>query len=116
MSIDASILTTVKTGIGYAEDYTPFDAELILLINTALRYANQLGAGVRDYVITSKENKWSEFLTEADLGKFSALQTYITLQVRLLHDPPTNSFLVDSIKKTINELEWRLNVDAEYYC
>lgn len=115
MTIDGSILDTVKTAIGYPLDYTPFDAELIMYVNMALRYANQTGVGKRDFVITSNAEQWSQFLSPEEVDKFSDLQTYITLQVKLLHDPPTNSFLVDSIKKTINELEWRLNVDAEFY-
>lgn len=116
MTIYDSILNTVKTGIGYAEDYTPFDGELILYINSALRYANQLGIGLRGYIVSSKENTWDEFITENDINKFSEITIYIILQVKLLHDPPPNSFLVESIKKTINELEWRLNVDAEFCC
>lgn len=115
MALRDSILNTIKIGIGYPEDYDPFDNELILYINSSLRYVNQLGIGRRDYVVSSKENTWSEFLMSDDIEKFSEVQTYITLQVKLLHDPPSNSFLIDSYKKTINELEWRLNVDAEFY-
>ena len=34
-------------------------------------------------------------------------------KVRLLFDPPSNSFLIDSMKKICDEFEWRLNVAIE---
>lgn len=116
MNIYGSILDTVKTGLGYTPDYTPFDGELIIYINNALRTLNQLNVGERSFVVTSKDNTWEEFLTsDEEVDKFSEIHTYVILKVKLLHDPPSNSFLVDAINKSITELEWRLNADAEFY-
>jgi hypothetical protein len=36
--------------------------------------------------------------------------TFVHLNVRLMFDPPTNSFAVDAIKKQIDEYTWRINV------
>ena len=37
------------------------------------------------------------------------------MKVKLMFDPPQNSFTVDSMQKLVNELEWRLNVAADKY-
>ena len=46
-------------------------------------------------------------------GKLEAVKSYIPLQVRLLFDPPSNSFLVESIKDEMAKFEFRLMVEAE---
>ena len=35
------------------------------------------------------------------------------MKVRLVFDPPTSSALLDALKQSIQEYEWRLNVEAE---
>lgn len=116
MDIYGSILNTVKIGIGYEPDYTPFDFELILYINSVLRTLNQFGVGENRFSVTSDKETWVDFLgTTVGADKFSEVQTYTILKVKLMHDPPSNSFLIDSINKNILELEWRMNVDAEFY-
>lgn len=116
MDMYESILNTVKIGIGYEPDYTPFDLELILYINGVLRTLNQLGVGKKGFSVTSNKETWVNFLgTTVSVDKFSEVQTYTILKVKLMHDPPSNSFLVDSINKNILELEWRMNADAEFW-
>ncbi|WP_435891877.1 phage head-tail connector protein [Klebsiella pneumoniae] len=41
------------------------------------------------------------------------MKTYIQQKVRLLFDPPNNSFLVSAIQENLKELEFRLNMDGE---
>lgn len=41
------------------------------------------------------------------------VKTYVYLKTKLHFDPPTNSALLESMKESIKELEWRLNVNAE---
>ena len=36
------------------------------------------------------------------------IKTYIYLKVRLVFDPPSSSALLESINRTIAELEWRI--------
>jgi hypothetical protein len=107
-----SILNTIKKLIGISEDDTSFDQDLIVHINSSLMSVSQLGIGPSGGIfITDELNKWSDLLGErTDL---EAVKTYIYLKVRLIFDPPSNSFLVDAIKKEISEIEWRLNSQVE---
>lgn len=108
-----SILSTVKKMLGIAEEYTAFDIDLIVNINSVFLTLNQLGVGPeKPYRIEGSEETWADFLKN-DREKFPGVETYVYLKTRLLFDPPTNSFLVDAMEKQCDELEWRLNIQAE---
>jgi len=107
-----SILTSTKKLLGIDEDYEHFDIDLIILINSAFFTLNQLGLGPKEgFVIESKEDEWSSFLK--DRKDLEAIKSYIYLKTRLTFDPPQMGYLVDAIKKQIEEIEWRLNVQVE---
>lgn len=106
-----SILSTIKKMLGIEDDYTHFDTDIIIHINTIFTILNQLGVGPPEgFSITDNTSKWADFKVH---GSMESIKTYIYLRVRLLFDPPSNSFLVEAIKNQIQELEWRLNVQAE---
>lgn len=108
-----SILLTVKKMLGIAEEYTAFDIDLIVNINSVFLTLNQLGVGPeKPYRIEGSEESWEDFLKN-DREKFPGVETYVYLKTRLLFDPPTNSFLVDAMQKQCDELEWRLNIQVE---
>ncbi len=109
-----SILLTVKKMLGIAEEYHAFDLDIITNINSVFLTLNQLGVGPKSpFQITDDKQTWTSFVNPEEVP---GVQTYVYLKTRLLFDPPTNSFLVDSMQKQIAELEWRLNVqvDTEY--
>ena len=107
-----SILTSIKKLLGIAEDYTHFDDDIKIHINTVFMILRQIGVGpASGFSITSNTETWTEFL--GDLTELEAVKTYTYLKVRLLFDPPTSSSILDSINRTIDELEWRLNTQAE---
>lgn len=71
---------------------------------------NQLGVGPEFYSIKDKNNVWEEFTQgRKDL---EIIKSFVYLKVRLMFDPPQNSFLVDSIEKQISEYEWRITVQT----
>jgi len=107
-----SILISVKKNLGDEQAYTHFDPDIITHINSALFALNQLGIGPKNgFVIAGEQETWSGLLgTRQDL---EAVKTYVYLKVKLVFDPPQNSFLVKTIEDQIKELEWRLNVQAE---
>lgn len=107
-----SILTSIKKQLGIEADYTNFDEDLIMNINSVLMIVNQLGIGPSaGFHITDSTKTWADiFGVRNDLY---ALKTYIYLKVRLMFDPPQMGYLVESIKDQCTELEWRLNVQAE---
>lgn len=110
--VNSSILNTIKNMLGVDETFNGFDAEIMIDINSAFMNLHQLGVGPNEsFQISSEQDNWSDF-TE-DETQLNGIKTYIYLKTRLLFDPPTNSFLVNSIDKQIQELEWRLNVNAE---
>ena len=107
-----SILTSVKKIIGISEEDESFDTDLIIHINSVLMILNQLGVGPEDgFSITDKSAVWTDVIGD---NKFiEAVKTFVGLKVRLIFDPPTSSAVLDSINKTISELEWRINVMVE---
>lgn len=107
-----SILTSIKKLLGIEENYEHFDQDIIMHINSIFMVLTQLGVGPSEgFVIEDESSLWSDFIT--DDAKISAVKTYIYLKVKLLFDPPLSSAVIESINRSISELEWRLNVSAE---
>lgn len=107
-----SILTSIKKLLGIAEAYEHFDPDIIMHINSVFMILNQIGVGPSEgFTIEDETSVWTDFIPET--SKLEAVKTYVYLKVRLLFDPPLNSTVVESINRTISELEWRLNVAAE---
>lgn len=108
-----SILTSIKKMLGIAEEYTQFDADIIMHINSVFTTLTQLGVGPSEgFYIEDKETVWEEFIP--DLNKLQAVKTYIYLKVRLLFDPSSlGSSTLAAYERQIQELEWRLNIIAE---
>lgn len=110
--MEESILNTIKQMLGIEKDYNVFDVDVIVGINSAFYTLRQLGVGPREgYTVTGADETWLDFLDDQSL--LSEVKTYTYLKTRLQFDPPTNSFLTQSIEKQITEAEWRLNVHAE---
>lgn len=105
-----SILTSIKKLLGITESCTDFDTDIIMHINTIFTTLNQLGVGTEGFQIEDKDAVWSEFI-ESD--KLAATKSYVYLRVKLLFDPPLNSTILEAIKESIRELEWRLNIRVE---
>ena len=107
-----SILTSVKKLLGIEEDYTHFDADIIMHINTVFMILNQLGVGPEEgFSITDKTSVWDDYI--ADLQNFEAVKSYMFLKVKMLFDPPTGSAVTESYNRTISELECRLSMAAD---
>jgi len=109
---DDSILDTTKKTLNMESDYTAFDTDVILHINSVFSTLTQLGVGPKEgFMIETKENKWSEFIGDTTI--IMAVKSYMYLRVRLLFDPPQTSFAINSFAEQAKELEWRLNVAVE---
>lgn len=110
--MEKSILTSIKKLLGLAEDYTAFDTDIIIHINSALMILKQLGVGPEEgFMIQSKKDKWEDFIDEDD--NLEAVKTYIYLKTKMVFDPPQHGPTEDALKESIKEYEWRLNVQAE---
>lgn len=108
-----SILTSVKKICGIPEEYDAFDMDIILHINSVFMILAQMGVGPTNaYRINDKNNEWTEFISTEDTN-FESVKTYVGLKVRLIFDPPQGSITKECLKQMIDELEWRLNFQAE---
>ena len=109
-----SILTSIKKLLGISEEYTQFDDDLIMHINSVFLNLTQLGVGPKEgFVIEDDSSVWSDFVDIYNNVQLNAIKTYIYLKVKLLFDPPLSSSVVESINRMISELEWRLNVAVD---
>lgn len=109
------ILTSIKKLLGIVEEYTQFDDDIIMHINTTFMTLQQIGVGPSNgYLITKDGHEtWTDYLGD-DLSNLQAVKSYIYLNVKLLFDPPTTaSYVLESIKEQIKELTWRLNVQVD---
>lgn len=111
---DRSILNTIKKLFGMADEYTAFDTDLIININSVFAILHQMGIGPdKGYSIVDKSNEWDEFITDKHIH--NELVSYIYLKVKLLFDPPANATILNSINSQISELEWRLYTAHNQY-
>lgn len=107
-----SILDSVKKVVGIDSDYTAFDTDILMHINSAFATLHQLGVGPSDgFQITDKVSKWNEFLGEDHT--LNNVKSYIYIYVRIRFDPPQSSAGLTSFKEMEKEYEWRLNVAGE---
>lgn len=106
------ILTSIKKLLGIEEDYTHFDSDLIIYINSAILGLTQIGVGPADgFKITGTAETWIDFLGDSKM--LEAAKTYIYLKVRILFDPPSSGTIVEAMKNTLSEIEWRLTSHAD---
>ena len=107
-----SILTSTKKLLGLTEDYTEFDVDIIMHINSTFATLHQLAVGpTNSLFIEDKSDTWEDFL----IGQLNinSVKSYVYFKVRLAFDPPATSFAITSMENMAKELEFRLNVVME---
>lgn len=113
MAVDltGSILYSVKKMLGIAPDYTPFDPDIVMHINSTFAVLNQLGVGPETpYTIEGGEETWEDFIVQENTED---VKSYMFLKVKMFFDPPTTATMYESYQKMISELEWRLTIAAD---
>ena len=107
-----SILTSIKKLLGISEEYTHFDADLIMHINSVFLILTQIGVGPSEgFSISDETAKWTDFIQ--DSIRLGAVKSFMYLKVKLLFDPPSSSSVMEATNKLISELEWRLTIASE---
>ena len=110
VSVNDSILASVKKILGITDDNTEFDVDLIIYINTVLASLIQMGVGPQEgYVITDRENTWYEFT--GGNKKIEMTKSYVALRVRKLFDPPQSSVLMEALNQEMDEAKWRAYIE-----
>nr|DAH80804.1 MAG TPA: hypothetical protein [Caudoviricetes sp.] len=106
------ILDSVKKSLGILPEYTVFDDSILDYINMALARLHQLGVGPEEGYVATDETTWSDIISEP---RFNMLKEYIKLKTKILFDPPSTSFLLQSYEDELKDLEWRICSEVECY-
>ena len=108
-----SILTSTKKGLGIIESDESFDVDIITFINAAFGTLFQLGVGPQDdtFMIEDKTATWAHFM--GDNKNINAVKAFMVLRVRIDFDPPQSGPAMESIRKSLAEYEFRLNVATD---
>lgn len=107
-----SILTSIKKMLGITEEYTHFDQDIIMHINSVFMILTQLGVGPSEgFSIQDAYAVWTDFIP--DTTKLESVKSYVYMKVKLLFDPPLSSAVTESMNRMISEFEWRLNVAVD---
>jgi hypothetical protein len=107
-----SILTSIKKMLGIEDEYTHFDTDIIMHINSYLSVLTQLGVGSPNgFSIKDKSDLWEDF-TPAD-AKLELIKTYIYMKVKLIFDPPLSSAVIEAMNREVSQCEWRIQVAAD---
>jgi hypothetical protein len=112
-SIPESILNSTKKVLGLEEDYTAFDVDVVMHINSVLSILGQLGIGPEEgFAIEDADETWTDLFSDVKL--LNMVKTYVYLRVRMLFDPPTTSFAISAMERQIDELTSRISIHREF--
>lgn len=103
-----SILDSIKKLLGIEAEYTQFDTDIIMHINSTFAKLDQIGITPTGtvYQINGKEETWEEFIG-SEIA-INMVRSYMYTAVRLLFDPPATSFGIQAMKEQCSDYEWRL--------
>lgn len=105
--MDDSILNTTKKMLGLTSEYTAFDDDIIIHINSVFSNLSQMGVGPEEgFTISDSSSVWSDFIEDKKF--IDNVRSYMYLKVRLMFDPPSSSTILESMNNQIKELEYRL--------
>lgn len=108
----SSILTSVKKTLGIEDEYTDFDLDIIMAINTSLNSLTQIGVGPKNgFQIEDKSASWNDFIKNDK--RLNMVKTYVNAKVRLIFDPPQLSSVTECLKETIREYESRISYEVD---
>ncbi len=112
MAMETSILKTIRASLGILPDFTDFDQELLVAINSALMAVSQLGIGPDGgLTIDDDTDDWDDLFD--GVTNIEAVKSYISVKCKLEFDPPGTSFLMDAYNRQLTELAWRLMVEVD---
>ena len=112
--MEENILNSIKKILGIPEDYTAFDQDIMIHINSVFMILSELGVGPSNgYSLKDGTEKWGDFISDDE--NLEGIKTYVYMKVKTIFDPPLNSAVLASMKELISEFEWRINNEAEGY-
>lgn len=117
MNTDSILNTIAKMILGSFDDSgveqeQPFMTDLIIHINSVIAILAQRGVGPEEgFAVTGSTETWQDWL--GDRKDLEMVKSLMYMRIRLMFDPPQNSFLVNSMEKLCDEYEWRAGIQAD---
>lgn len=111
-----SILSSVKKLIGISEDDESFDLDIMININAASSTLYQLGVIKNPFTVTSKDDTYNDLIPGASNDIIDQVKMYFVYKTKLGFDSSTLSGnIIEILKESIRESEWRLKEASEGY-
>lgn len=110
-----SIKNTIKKMLGFDENYSAFDTDIVFLINSAIMELSQLGVCSPDFQITEDgDESWDDLLSDySSNGLLNGVSKYIYIKVRLVFDPPNSGYVTTALQEELKETTFRLRVQMD---
>lgn len=113
VTIDSSILESVKNAVGGGSIHEYFDQELIEAINSVFVELRQNGIGPEEgFLVTGESETWRDFVGD-NYAMLGSLPNFVSTRVRMKFDPPTSSAVREAYEKETSEDLFRLNLVYE---
>jgi hypothetical protein len=111
-AVSESILYSIAKKVGIEPcDIDSYKTDLLIDINSVFVYLNDIGVGPEEvFHIEDETATWSDFEVAGDIWM---VMQYIFIKVKLMFDPPANSFLVSSLEDSARRIEWTLRERVE---
>lgn len=101
-----SILDDIKKVCGIDAEYTAFDQDVMMHINSEFAVLNQVGVGpAAGFMIADNTPVWDDFL-QGEM-RLNMVKSYMYLKLRLIFDPPSTSYLIAAWEKQADMFLWR---------
>lgn len=111
--IQSSILLSIKKAIGASPDYTPFDVDIIMHINSQLANLYQIGLNAaKSIIVDGPDQLWTDLIPAGD-SRLQFVKTYVYAKVKMIFDPPTSTAQMQALKDAASEAEFRISVAVD---
>ena len=111
--MEPNIMNTMRhLLIGDVED-TSFDIDIFTHTMYAITELEQLGVEPGKDFVFDNDTTWGELTNSLPAKYANFIQSYVYIKVKLIFDPPANSFLVSSMEKLLDEATFRISVATE---
>ena len=109
--VDDSILITLRIVSGNESEDSYYDPQLIMYANSIFQALCQMGIGPeKGFQISDEGAVWTDFTNDSTMP---FVRNYVSDKTRLRFDPPANSVLMEALKDSIAEAEWRARVEND---
>lgn len=111
--IQSSILLSIKKAIGASPDYTPFDVDIIMHINSQLANLYQIGLNAaKSVIVDGPDQLWTDLIPAGD-SRLQFVKTYVYAKVKMIFDPPISTAQMQALKDAASESEFRIGVAVD---